>query len=331
MRIIVDAFGGDNAPDEIMKGCEMAYDEYGYEIVLVGDEDKIKQVSEKENIDISSMEIIDAPGVISMEDDPSEILKSKKDSSMYIGLENLADDNGDAFISAGNSGALVVGATMIVKRIKGISRCAFAPVIPKNKGAFMLIDSGANSDCRPEMLMQFGIMGSIYMEKVMKIHNPRVALANIGIEDYKGDILRQNAFDLILNSGVNFMGNIEARDIPDDVADVVVTDGFTGNIILKLYEGMACLLFGKFKEILSKNIKTKLAASLILSDIKRMKKEIDYNEYGGAPLIGIRKPVFKAHGDSEALTIKNSIRLTGQYVSQRVVRTISEELKSKIN
>lgn len=331
MRIIVDAFGGDNAPIEIIKGCKMAYDEYGYKIVLVGDENKIKRVSEKENIDISSMEIINATDVISMKEPPGEILKSKKDSSMCVGLKSLSDDNGDAFISAGNSGALVVGTTMIVKRIKSISRCAFAPIVPKNEGAFMLIDGGANSDCRPEMLMQFGLMGSIYMERVMKINNPRVGLANVGTEEHKGDTLRQSTFELLLNSDINFIGNIEARDIPNDAADVVVADGFTGNIILKLYEGMASLLFGKFKEVLSKNVKTKFAGSLIFSDIKSMKKKIDYNEYGGAPLIGIRKPVFKAHGSANALTMKNAIRLTGKYVEERVVETISEGFKVQVD
>lgn len=327
MKIIVDAFGGDNAPLEIIKGCRMAKDEYGFQIVLAGNEKKIKRVCEENNLKADDMEIIDALDNISMEDEPGEILKSKSQSSMAVGLQNLADGVGDAFVSAGNSGALVTGATMITKRLKGVLRCAFAPIIPKNKGSFMLIDSGANSQCRAEMLRQFGIMGSIYMEKVMKIKNPKVGLANVGVEEHKGDILRKESYKLLSESGINFIGNVEARDIPLEGADVIVADGFTGNIILKLYEGMASLLFGKFKEILSKNLKTKLAASLILTDIKDMKNQIDYNQYGGAPLMGISKPVFKAHGSSTAVTIKNAIRLTGDYVKENVTKTISEVLE----
>lgn len=327
MKIIVDAFGGDNAPLEIIKGCRMAKDEYGFQIVLTGNEKKIKKVCEENNLKTDDMEIIDALDNISMEDEPGEILKSKSQSSMAVGLQNLADGVGDAFVSAGNSGALVTGATMITKRLKGVLRCAFAPIIPKNKGSFMLIDSGANSQCRAEMLRQFGIMGSIYMEKVMKIKNPKVGLANVGVEEHKGDILRKESYKLLSESGINFIGNVEARDIPLEGADVIVADGFTGNIILKLYEGMASLLFGKFKEILSKNLKTKLAASLILTDIKDMKNQIDYNQYGGAPLMGISKPVFKAHGNSTAVTIKNAIRLTGDYVKENVTKTISEVLE----
>lgn len=330
MKIIVDAFGGDNAPLEIIKGCKLAQSEYGFEIILSGSEKKIRDVSKENGLNIKDMSILDAGDVILMSDKPDEILKSKSESSMAVGLKSLAGGEADAFVSAGNSGALAVGATMITKRIKGISRCAFAPVVPKNTGGFMLIDSGANSECRPEMLRQFGIMGSIYMQKVMKIENPRVGLVNVGTEENKGDLLRKNTYKLLMQSDINFIGNVEARDIPNDAADVVVADGFTGNIILKLYEGMASLLFGKFKDVLSKNIKTKMAAALILSDMREMKKQIDYNQYGGAPLIGISAPVFKAHGSSKAVTIKNAIRLTGEYVKADVPGTISDALQ-KIN
>ncbi len=332
MKIIVDAFGGDNAPVEIIKGCQMAKGEYGVQIILAGNERKIRAICEKNDLKTDGMEIIDALDEISMDDEPGEILKSKSGSSMAVGLKSLADGVGDAFVSAGNSGALVTGATMITKRLEGVLRCAFAPVVPNSRGSFMLIDSGANSQCRPEMLRQFGIMGSLYMEKVMKIENPRVGLANVGIEEHKGDSLRKEAYKLLSESEINFIGNVEARDIPLDGADVIVADGFTGNIILKLYEGMAALLLGKFKEILSKNLKTKLAASLILTDMKKMKKQIDYNQYGGAPLMGISKPVFKAHGSSTAVTIKNAIRLTGDYVKENVTEKISkalEEIKEK--
>ena len=326
MKIVVDAFGGDNAPLEIIKGSRMAVDEYNYDIILVGDELKIKNVAKENNISLSGISIHNASDVITMEDEPTDIMKSKNESSMAVGLKLLKDGQGDAFVSAGNSGALVVGATLIVKRIRGIKRCAFAPVVPKASGFFMLVDSGANAECRPEMLEQFGVMGSIYMQEVMNVKNPRVGLVNVGVEEHKGDELRHNTYNLLKQSKLNFIGNIEARDIPIDAADVVVADGFTGNVILKLYEGMAMALMGKFKGVFKKNLKTKLAASMIMPELKEMKSGIDYNEYGGAPLIGISKPVFKAHGSSNAKTIKNAINLTANYVKGNVVKKISDRL-----
>ena len=328
MKIIVDAFGGDNAPLEVIKGSRMAVDELGYEIVLVGKEKIIKDEAEKNNISLSGITIVHAPDVISMDDEPMDVMKSKSNSSMSKGLQLLALGEGDAFVSAGNSGALAVGATLKVKRIKGIKRCAFAPVIPKDKGFFMLIDSGANVECRPEMLRQFAVMGYIYMKNVMVVENPRVGLANVGTEKTKGDELRYETFNLLQETkNINFIGNIEARDIPGDIADVVVADGFTGNIILKLYEGMAKSVFGKIKDIFKKNFKGKLAASLIMPELKELKKSMDYSEHGGAPLMGISKPVFKAHGSSDAKTFKSAIRLAGEYVKRNVVGLISKSLE----
>lgn len=329
MKIIVDAFGGDNAPLEILKGARMAADELGYEILLVGNESTIKSVAEKNNISLNNMEIFHADDVITMEDAATDIMKSKNNSSMAHGLRLLAEGAGDAFVSAGNSGALCVGATLIVKRIKGIKRCAFAPVIPSVNGSFMLIDSGANVECRPEMLKQFGIMGYTYMKNIMTIENPCVALVNIGTESTKGDELRFEAFKLLKDTNINFVGNIEARDIMADQADVIVCDGFTGNIILKFYEGMGKAIFGKFSQIFQKSFKNKLAASVLLPDIKTMKKHIDYKEYGGAPLIGISKSVFKAHGNSDAKTFKNAIRLAGEYSKRGVVKLITDALRDE--
>lgn len=328
MKIIVDAFGGDNAPLEIIKGCALAVDEYGFNIVLVGPKDKIEDVANKNKISLKNMEIVNADEIITMEDSADTVIKTKKESSMAIGLKLLSKGEGDAFISAGNSGALVVGATLLVKRIKGIKRCAFAPILPKDDGFFMLIDSGANVECRPEMLYQFSVMGSIYMDKVMGINKPRIGLANVGTEEHKGSELQQNTFKLLQNSNLNFIGNIEARDIPIDAADVVVSDGFTGNIILKMYEGVALTLLNKIKGLFNKNLKTKLAASLVLSDMKELKKQIDYNEFGGAPIIGISKPVFKAHGSAKAKTFKNALKLTASYVENNVISEISTELKN---
>ncbi len=326
MRIIVDAFGGDNAPLEILKGSRMAADELGYEILLVGNEAVIKDVCEKNNIFLNNMEISHADAVITMEDAATDIMNSKNNPSMAQGLRLLAEGAGDAFVSAGNSGALCVGATLIVKRIKGIKRCAFAPVIPSVNGSFMLIDSGANVECRPEMLKQFGIMGYTYMKNIMTVENPRVALVNIGTESTKGDELRFESFKLLKETDINFVGNIEARDIMADQADVIVCDGFTGNIILKFYEGMGKAIFGKFSQIFKKSFKNKVAASVLLPDIKDMKKQIDYKEYGGAPLIGISKSVFKAHGNSDAKTFKNAIRLAGEYSKRDVVKLITDAL-----
>ena len=326
MRIIVDACGGDKGSLEVLRASRMASDELGYEIVLVGDENSLKSESEKNGISLKGINIFHAPDIITMDDTPTEILKSKKESSMAVGLKMLAEEKGDAFVSSGNSGALAVGTSLIVKRIKKVKRCAFAPVIPHDKGAFMLIDSGANIDCKPEMLCQFGLMGYIYMKNVMVVKDPKVGLVNIGAEKCKGGELREKAYELLEKSNINFIGNLEARDITKGVADVVVADGFTGNVILKLYEGMATEIFGKFKSILTKNFKNKIAASIIQQDLLDLKKQMDYTEFGGAPLIGASKPVFKAHGNSDAKTFKNAIRLAGEYSKRNVIKLMTEAI-----
>lgn len=329
MKIIVDAFGGDNAPLEILKGCAEAVAEYGVNILLVGSKRKIEKVATENGILLYHMEIIDVEDVITNEDDPSEIIKSKNNCTMAHGLKLLAQGEGDAFISAGNSGALVMGATFIVKRIKGIKRCAFAPVVPKNNGCFMLIDCGANVECRPEMLKQFGVMGSIYMNKVMGVKNPRVGLVNVGIEEHKGGDFQHEAYKKLKESNLNFVGNVEAREVPVDAADVVVTDGFTGNIMLKLFEGVALTLMGKIKNVFGSNLKTKIAGAMVLPEMRALKKQIDYNEFGGAPIMGIAKPVFKAHGSSNARTFKNAIRLTIDYVNGNVVNEIKTAIEAE--
>lgn len=326
MKIIVDAFGGDNAPLEIIKGCAMAVEEYGVEIILTGDEEIIKRVSTENNIPLNNMEIVHTAVVVSPDDDASAVVKEKKDSSMGLGFQLLAEGKGDAFVSAGNSGALVVGSTLVIKRIKGIKRPAFAPVMPKAQGCFMLIDGGANNEVRPEMLQQFGIMGSIYMNKVMGVENPRVGLANVGTEEHKGTQLQHDAYKLLSESKLNFVGNVEGRDIPADACDVLVADGFTGNMILKTYEGVALELMSKIKSVFKKSIKNKLAAAIIMKDMKELAKEMDYNEYGGAAIMGLNKPVFKAHGSSKAKTMKNAIKLTMQFVEGNVIEEISKNI-----
>ncbi len=329
MRIIVDAYGGDHAPKEILLGCVQAMEELNIELALSGDAGKIRAAAQELGIaeQVAKMEIFDCPDVLTMEDEPTSLLREKSQSSMAVGFQALAEGKGEAFASAGNSGALVVGATTIAKRIKGVKRVSFAPLLPKSQGFFMLSDGGANVDCRPEMLLQFGIMGSEYMRKVMGIENPRVGLANVGSETHKGDALRQEAYALLKScSTIHFVGNVEAREIPYDAADVVVADGFTGNMMLKLYEGVAMAVMDKIKGVFQKSLFNKLAAGMVYQDLKALKKSMDYNEYGGAPIMGASKPVYKIHGSAKAGTVKNALRLTRDYVSSGIIEEISGAL-----
>ena len=328
MKIIVDAFGGDNAPLEIIKGAVEAKTEYGVDIILTGDEATIKKVSAENDIDISGIEIVHAPDVFTNNDQPTSIRsKAKANTSLATGFRLLKDGEGDAFLSAGNSGAIGAGSMFIVKRIKGVKRVAFAPVIPNMTGKFMLIDSGINTDVRPTVLQQFAVMGSVYMNKVLGIDNPRVGLANVGAEEHKGDELRQETYKLLQKTPVNFIGNVEGRDIPLDGADVVVCDGFTGNMIIKTYEGVALGLLKKIKGIFTKNLKNKLAAALVLKDMKEFKATMDLDEFGGTAVLGCAKPVFKAHGNANAKTIKNAIRVCKDYVANDVIATVTEAMK----
>ena len=327
MKIIIDAFGGDNAPLEILKGCALCADKYdGVKLVLVGNKEIMEKVAAENDISLEPFEIYDAPDVIGMEEESGEIMKSKKNSSMAVGLQLLADGKGDAFLSAGNSGALVMGATFIVKRIKGIKRAAFAPVMPTSKGPVLLIDSGANIEVRPEMLHQFGIMGSIYMENVLGVRSPRVALANVGTEDHKGGELQHEAFRLLKSSDIHFIGNMEARDIPAGATDVIVADGFTGNVIIKMYEGVAKELFGKIKGVFLKNFKTKLAALLLKKELYELKQYFDYNQYGAAPVMGVSKPVLKTHGSAKSDAIVTAVKSVIDCVENDVTGKITEKI-----
>ena len=331
MKVLVDAFGGDNAPLEVLKGCVLSRTELpGTEVVLVGDKNGIEKCAKENSLDISAFEITDADGAISMNDEPGVVLREKSESSMAKGLKMLAEGKGDAFVSAGNSGAMTLGATMIVKRIRGIKRPAFAPIMPSSKGPFMLIDGGANVEVRAEMLRQFGVMGSVYMENIIGIKNPRVALANVGAEEHKGDPLRHEAFALLRKTDINFTGNIEARDVPAGAADVVVADGFTGNMIAKMYEGAAKELFGKIKGVFLKNLRTKLAALLIKKELKELKQYFDYNRYGGAVVLGVKKPVLKTHGSANAVAIAAVIRAASEFSASGAIDIIEEKI-SKIS
>ncbi len=327
INVIVDAFGGDNAPDAVIEGSILAVQNLGVKVTLVGDEKLINEAAEKHNLVLTGIDVVHADTVFDIHEEPTEIIKSGKNSSMAVGLGLLHDGKGDAFVSAGSTGALVVGSTFIAKRLKGVKRAALAPIMPAKDGYFMLLDGGANTECRPEALVQFGLMGSAYMEKVMGIKEPRVGLLNIGAEETKGRELEIETYKLLEKSPVNFVGNIEARDMPFSKCDVLVADGYTGNIALKLYEGMG-LYFGKtLKNMLTKNLKTKIAAGLLLDQVNEFKKKMDYSEVGGAVLMGIQGTVIKAHGSSDGKAFYNAIRQAKECVETGVSERISSYLE----
>ena len=328
LRIIVDAYGGDNAPLEILRGAALAVSEYGHTILLTGNEADIRRVAAENAVPLAGMEIVDASDIITMDDEPKSILKEHKDCSMAVGLRLLAEGKGDAFVSAGSTGALLMGATFFVKRIKGISRAALAPLVPSEKGPFMLIDSGANVECRPEMLLQFAHMAGIYMTKVM--HNGKAAkigLLNVGTEDHKGGPLQQEAHALLKTSGLNYVGNVEARDVPAGIVDVLVADGFSGNVLLKTMEGTADMLMGNLKRILYTNLGTKLAALTLKKPLYGLKRKLSTSEYGGAPLLGVSKPVIKTHGNSKAPAVKNAIRVAADFAAAHVIEDIAAAVR----
>ena len=329
MRIIIDAMGGDNAPSEIIKGAVLAKKELGVEIVLVGRAEEIKACLEKEGC--TDVEIVDAREVVTMEDDPSTATRRKKDSSMTVALNLLRDGKGDAVVSAGSTGALLTGATLIVKRIKGIRRAAMAPVFPVGKYGTMLIDCGANVECTPEYLLQFAYMGSFYAKKMMGCPNPRVGLLNVGTEDTKGGELQHQAFALLKQAGeegrINFIGNVEGTGVFAGAADVVVTDGFTGNVMLKTMEGTVKFLMKSLKGVFYKNTKNKLAALVMKNDFADMKKSIDVNEVGGTAFIGISRPVIKAHGSSDATSFFAAVRQAVAVVNAGIAEEIENNIE----
>ncbi len=329
MRIAVDIFGGDNAPLEPLKACIRATKEGIAGIIAVGDEGRIRSAAEKEGLDLTGIEILHAPSVIPVEANPTDITKKYGDSSMAVTLRAVAEGKADAAISAGSTGAFVVGATLIVKRIKGVRRAAFAPVIPSGKGAFMMLDVGANVDCRPEMLVQFALLGSIYMEKVMGVRSPTVGLVNIGTEETKGQELQIEAHRLLKDAPVNFIGNVEPRYLPGGACDVAVADGFTGNIVLKTMEGTIGALFGEIKKVLYSSAMTKLAALMLKKGLVGLKRKMDYAEYGGTALLGISKPIVKVHGDSRAKTYVSAMRQAVRMYELNVVGLMSEAVSAQ--
>ena len=327
MKIILDAMGGDNAPAEILKGAAAATAAWpDMEILAVGDAERIAACVKENAIETKNIEIVNATEVIEMCDEPAKAVRAKKDSSMVVGLRMLAEGKGDAFVSAGSTGALHVGASLIVRTVKGVKRPALATVIP-GKTPFLLLDCGANVECRASMLEAFGVMGSVYMNKVMGLEQPRVALVNNGAEESKGTPTYVEAHQLLKNNkAVHFVGNIEPRDIPAGHADVVVADGFTGNVVLKLTEGLAKYFGSKLKEMFKKSLGTKVGYLLLKGGVADFKKSMDADEYGGAPLLGTRRPVIKAHGSSNARAIQNAIRQARLCVENDLCGVMAESL-----
>lgn len=326
MKVIVDSMGGDKGPAEIVKGAVDAANELGVSIILVGGEKLIEKELSKYEYPNNSIEIINATETITNEEEPVLAIRRKKSSSMVLGLEALVKGKADGFVSAGSTGALLAGGLFIVKRIEGIERAALATVYPTKKGISFILDIGANVDSKPEYLMQFATMGSIYSEKVLGVKNPTVGLANIGTEKGKGNALVRDAYELLFNSNLNFVGNVEVRDIPNGAVDVVVCDGFVGNVILKLTEGMAMTMFSALKEEFTKSFKSKMGALMLKSQLKSFKNSLDYREYGGAPLLGLKQPVIKAHGSSDAFAIKNAIRQVKVFLDNNVIDIIEKNI-----
>jgi len=328
MRIAIDVMGGDNAPRAIIDGSILALREYGAELYLVGLKDEIVKYLSEEDKKNPKVNIVEASEIINVDEAPVNAIKHKKNSSMVVGLKLVKDGQCDAFVSAGSTGAFLAGSLLKVGRIKGIDRPALSPLIPTLKGSCMIIDAGANVDCKPRNLQQFAVMGSIYMEKVMGIKNPRVGLLNIGAEESKGNELTKESFDLIKSTGVNFAGNVEARDIIGGVCDVCVCDGFAGNVLLKTTEGVAMTIFKLLKDEFMKSLKTKLGAMLLKDNLKNFKKRFDYTEVGGAPFLGINGIMIKAHGSSDANAVKNAIRQAKLLYDNKCLDTIMNEISN---
>ena len=335
MKILLDAMGGDNAPDATIKGAIRAINQVEAEVILIGQEDvikaKIKEFYGKDDIkEISSrLSIHNATETIEMEDIPTQAIKHKKDSSMVVGFNMLKADEGDVFISAGNSGALLTGATLLVGRIKGIDRPALAGILPSYKSRLLLMDCGSNTNCKPINLLQFAQMATIYLRNTFGVENPTVGLLNIGTEETKGNELTKESYKLLKEKskelGINFVGNVEGRDAFSGNLDILVTDGFTGNVFLKAVEGLGKFVKRTLTESIKKNILSIIGAIPTLPAINRFKKTVDYKEYGGALFLGVKKPVVKAHGSSDEELFEFTIKQAEQFVKNKGVAKMIEE------
>ncbi|MBC7258706.1 MAG: phosphate acyltransferase PlsX [Chloroflexi bacterium] len=326
MRIVVDAMGGDDAPEVVIQGLQAYLAQGTADVILVGQEDKVKPLLENYPLPPDRVQFRHASQVIDMDEHPAEAVKAKEDSSMVVGMNLLKSGEADAFMSAGNSGGVLAAALFRLGRIPGIKRPALSTVFPTQKGFTFILDIGANTDCKPLYLQQFGIMGSIYAERVLGVPNPRVGIVSNGEEPGKGSMLVQEAFGLLKGSNLNFIGNVEGKDIPAGMADVVVTDGFTGNVIIKLAEGAAALMLGIIGEEIRRRKVAALGALLAKPAFRAVKHRLDYAEYGGAPLLGVDGVVIIAHGRSNAKAICNAIRVAERAVNGKIV----EQIKSGV-
>ncbi|GAA0331540.1 phosphate acyltransferase PlsX [Bacillus carboniphilus] len=324
MRIAIDAMGGDHAPHEIIKGVNKALSAFpDITFMVVGDQEKIQPLIQTSD----RVEVIHTTEVITSDDEPVRAVRRKKDASMVVAANLVKEGKADACISAGNTGALMAAGLFVVGRIKGIERPALAPTFPTVDGkGFLMLDVGANADAKPEHIYQYALMGSIYAKEVRQIENPRVGLLNIGTEEQKGNELTKAAFDLLKDAPINFVGNVESRDLLEGVADVVVTDGFTGNMTLKTIEGTALSIFKMLKTSLMSSTKTKIGALLLKNEFMSLKGKMDYSEYGGAGLFGLNAPVIKAHGSSDETAVFHAIRQTREMVTKDIPSIIKKEI-----
>ena len=328
IKVALDAMGGDNAPDEIIKGAMEAVGlREDIKVFLVGKEELIREKLKAYSYREPQIEVVNATEVIETAEPPVAAIRKKKDSSIVVGMKLVKDGTADAFVSAGSSGAVLVGGQLLVGRIKGVERPPLAPLIPTEKGVSLLVDCGANVDARPSHLVQFAKMGSIYMEHVMGVKNPRVAIVNVGAEEEKGNALVKETFPLLKAcTDINFIGSIEAREIPHGQADVIVCEAFVGNVILKLYEGVGAVLISKIKEGMMSSLRSKIGALLVKPALKQTVKSFDASEYGGAPLLGLNGLVVKTHGSSKAKEVKNSIIQCVTFKEQRINDKIRENI-----
>lgn len=327
MKIILDGMGGDNAPAEIVKGAVMASKHIDHKIIIVGREDLINAELKKHKYNEEQIYVHNASDVITNDDAPVRSVRTKTDSSMVVGINMIKKEEGDLFVSAGNSGALMAGSLFILGRIQGIDRPALASVYPILGGkASLLVDAGANAECKPVNLLEFGTMGSIYMEKVLDRKNPSVGLVNIGAEETKGTTVVKAAYELLEKSDLNFTGNVEARDVPKGKVDVIVCDGFVGNVILKLTEGLAWNILKLLKAKFTAGIKAKAGALLLTDKFSELKNEFDYSEYGGAPILGVKGAVVKMHGSSNSKAVMNTILKGIPFVENNVVQVIQNSV-----
>lgn len=326
MNIYVDAMGGDHAPDAVVKGCLDASKEFQRKISIIGDEVKIHELLKKEDYQKELIEVIPASESITNDEDPTLAIRRKKQSSLVIGLKKVKEEEDSVLVSAGSTGAILAGGTLLVGRIKGIQRPALTVMLPTKKGFALLLDSGANVDCKPVYLQQFAIMASIYAEDLLGIKNPKVALANIGIEEKKGNELTKESYQLLKETNINFVGNIEARDILQGDVDIIVCDGFAGNMILKTTEGVGQFLMDALKETIMSSTRAKIGGLLLKPALKQFKKKIDYTEVGGAPLLGIKGGIIKAHGSSNAKAITSAIKQAIKYQEEKITRKISDKV-----